>query len=468
MARTNLKIKRDPIYTHEGAVAVRVNPELQLRRLTLATMLFEDQFYVDGKTISEAIVAAIENVPLKTVAKLAIECRENQKLRHMPLLLVREMARSKKLEPNIVADTLASVVQRADELSEFLALYWKDQKGKKTLSAQVKKGLAKAFNKFDAYALAKYNRDNEVKLRDVLFLCHAKPKNKEQAELWKKLVDGTLESADTWESRLSAGEGKKTEEQKKEHWESLLKENKLGALALLRNLRNMQEASVSIVAIRAALRDIKVERVLPFRFVSAANHNPKLEPELEAAMLKCLAVQEKLPGKTVLVIDVSGSMGGMISGKSELQRFDAAAALAMLLREVCEEVAIYCTAGSDCTRIHKTKLIPSRSGFALRDSVKQCYEELGGGGIFLVQSMDYVLDKEKSADRLIVLTDEQDCDHDPAKAPAKAKAFATNNYLINVAAYQNGIGYGKWTHIDGWSESCIDFIREDEKLSAAQ
>src|SRR5580693_4993858 len=157
MVRSNLKVKRDPIYTHEGAVAVRVNPELQLRRLTLATMLFEDQFYVDGKTISEAITEAIKNVPLKTVAKLAIECREEQKLRHMPLFLVREMARSKKLEPGIVSDTLERVIQRADELAEFLALYWRDQKGKKTLSAQVKKGLAKAFTKFTEYDLAKYN-----------------------------------------------------------------------------------------------------------------------------------------------------------------------------------------------------------------------------------------------------------------------------------------------------------------------
>src|SRR5271157_6500526 len=208
--RSNLKVKTPPIHTHEGAVAVRINDELQLRRLTLATMLFEDTFYVDGKTISEAILNATKHVSAEKVAALAIECRESQKLRHMPLFLVRELARRKDIEAGMVSETLDAVIQRADELAEFLALYWKDQPGKKTLSAQVKKGLALAFQKFSAYDLAKYNRDNAVKLRDVLFLCHAKPKDQEQAAIWKQLVNGTLPAPETWEVKLSAGEGTKT------------------------------------------------------------------------------------------------------------------------------------------------------------------------------------------------------------------------------------------------------------------
>ncbi|MFO7863430.1 MAG: TROVE domain-containing protein, partial [Salinivirgaceae bacterium] len=105
-------------------------------------------------------------------------------------------------------------------------MYWKD--GRQPLSAQVKKGLAAAFQKFNAYQLAKYNRDGEVKLRDVLFLCHANPTSQEQELVWKKLIDGTLESPDTWEVNLSSGADKK------ETWERLLREEKLGALALLR------------------------------------------------------------------------------------------------------------------------------------------------------------------------------------------------------------------------------------------
>jgi len=442
--------------THEGATAAMINPAQELRRSVMANMLWEGEFYEDGKTNAARIAELVKHVQPEDVAAIAVEARERMKLRHIPLLLVRELARGSKTAKLLVADTLAKVIQRPDELAEFMAIYWKDKK--QPLSAQVKKGLAAAFGKFNEYSLAKYNRDNAVKLRDVLFLCHAKPKDAEQTELWKKLVDGTLATPDTWEVELSGKAG----EDKKGSWERLLRDKKLGALALLRNLRNMQQANVSLEMIREGLRDVKVDRVLPFRFVSAATHNPKLEPELEKAMSKCLSSQEKIPGKTVLVIDVSGSMGGQIGGKSELQRIDAAAALAMLVREVCEEVAVYCTAGNDSSRIHQTALIPARSGFALRDLVRKSSSNLGGGGIFLKQCMDFVHAAEISADRTIVFTDEQDCD---LKCnPETADAFGKQNYLINVASFKNGIGYGKWTHIDGFSEAVIDYIRENEKV----
>ena len=71
------------------------------------------------------------------------------------------------------------------------------------LSAQVKKGLAAAFTKFDEYALAKYDRAGAVRLRDVLFLSHAKPRDAEQAALWKRLIEGELATPDTWEVALS-------------------------------------------------------------------------------------------------------------------------------------------------------------------------------------------------------------------------------------------------------------------------
>jgi len=245
-------------------------------------------------------------------------------------------------------------------------------------------------------------------------------------------------------------------------WERLLRENKLGALALLRNLRNMQEAGVEKELITDGLARMKTERILPFRFIAAANRNPKLEPEIEAAMLRCLSGQPRLPGKTVLVVDVSGSMGGQLSRRGELSRMDTAAALAILAREMCQEVAIYCTAGNDATRIHATRLVPSRRGFALRDCiVNDAARELGGGGIFLVQCLDYVRKHEGRADRIIVFTDEQDCDQ--KLNPASADAFGTHNYLVNIASYRNGIGYEKFVHIDGFSETVLDYIRESER-----
>src|ERR1051326_4862929 len=242
--------------THEGAPSKHISAEQELRRSVLACMLWEDQFYEDGVAIGGRIRELVPKVAAEKVAALAIEARENMKLRHAPLLLVREMARL-ATHRQLVAETLLRVIQRADELSEFVALYWSE--GKQPLSAQVKKGLAAAFTKFDEYALAKYNRATPVKLRDVLFLTHAKPVDAAQAELWKRLVSGELATPDTWEVALSSGADKR------EVWERLLRENKLGGLALLRNLRNMQEAKVDEGLVRAALGRMRTERVLPFR-----------------------------------------------------------------------------------------------------------------------------------------------------------------------------------------------------------
>jgi 60 kDa SS-A/Ro ribonucleoprotein len=443
MARINTLFGNVPwlkgVRTHEGAPARHISPELQLRRSVLACMLWEDQFYEDGVAIAGRIRELVAKVPAGKVAALAVEAREKMKLRHAPLLLVREMARL-ATHRQLVAETLYRVIQRADELSEFVALYWSE--GKQPLSAQVKKGLAAAFTKFDEYALAKYNRATPVKLRDVLFLSHAKPVDQAQGELWKRLVEGELATPDTWEVALSSGADKR------EAWERLLAENKLGALALLRNLRNMAEAKVGEQAIRDALDRMKTERVLPFRFIAAARYAPHWEAELEKAMLRALQGQAsegqaKLPGKTVLLVDVSGSMDAPLSRRSEMRRNDAAYGLAVLLREIAEKVSIY-SFSNGLVRV------PARQGFALRDAINSSQAH---SSTYLGKALSGI---EETYDRLIVITDEQS--HDPVPN-AKARG-----YMINVASYQNGVGYGAWTHIDGWSDSVIEYIRAAEPV----
>src|SRR6201998_3348065 len=111
------------VRTHEGAPAVRVTPELALRRSVLACMLWENQFYEDGVEIAGRIRELVPKVDAAKVAALAIEAREAMKLRHAPLLLVREMARHASHRA-LVAETLSRVIQRADELAEFVAIYW--------------------------------------------------------------------------------------------------------------------------------------------------------------------------------------------------------------------------------------------------------------------------------------------------------------------------------------------------------
>jgi 60 kDa SS-A/Ro ribonucleoprotein len=283
MARLNLLNLNFGPRTHEGAPARNISTELQLRRSVLACLLWESQFYEDGIEIAGRIAELVPKVAADKVAALAVEGREKMKLRHAPLLLVREMARH-ATHRKFVAETLARVIQRADELAEFVAIYWKD--GRVPLSAQVKKGLAAAFPKFDEYALSKYDRGGPIKLRDVLFLAHAKPRDLAQAELWKRLIAGELTAPDTF-----------------------------------------------------ALRD---------------------------------------------AIDASQRHNG------------------------------------------------TQLGHAVNE-----------------------LNRNHGYDRLVVITDEQA--HDSVSAP-KGKG-----YVINVASYKNGVGYGKWTHIDGWSESVVEYIRTLEQ-----
>lgn len=378
-------------------------------------------------------------VPADKVNALAIEARSAFNLRHAPLWLCLGLARNHRLK----AQTLADAIQRADELSEFLSMYWKD--GKTPIAAAVKRGLAKAFTKFDAYQLAKYDRENKVRLRDVLFLTHAKPRDEYQAAVWKQLVDGTLPSPDTWEVNLSAGADKK------ETWLRLMEERKLGYLALLRNLRNMQQAGISKSTVAQYLETAPGrDRILPFRFVAAAKAVPQWEDIVEPAMLQAAAAMSKLPGTTAILIDVSRSMDAPLSGKSDLGRLDAAAALAILCREIAEGVQVY-------TFSNHLAVIPPRRGFSLRDAIVNSQPHSGtqlGAAVAKLNEL-------AGFDRLIVITDEQS--HDRVMDPAAPLA-----YMINVASAQNGVGYGKWTHIDGFSEQVIRFIQEAERVDSTE
>lgn len=450
--KLNVKAANDR-RTAEGAVASPINAEQELRRSVMCCMLWEDGFYESGQTIAQRIASLVPKCRPDFVAACAYEARTKMKLRHAPLLLVREMARLPE-HKKLVARLLADVIQRPDEISEFMAIYWKD--GKTPISAQVKRGLAAAFRKFDEYSLGKYNRDSAIKLRDVLFLVHSKPSDapgdkytkferKAGAErtltegeaLFAKLVSGELETPDTWEVALSGGADKKAT------FERLMAERKLGALAFLRNLRNMFESGVEISSVNAYVDKMNVDRILPFRFIAAARHVPHWEPIVENAMMRCLDGQEKISGRTVLLVDVSGSMDSAISGKSDMKRTDAAYGLGILLREVCESVGIY-------TFSNQVVSVPSRHGFALRDAMHNSQQH---GGTYLGAAVG-LINREIDYDRIIVITDEQSADAVPNP---KAKG-----YVINVASNKNGVGYGAWNHIDGWSESVIDFIREFE------
>lgn len=422
------------VRTHGGSPAFpHLTAEQRLRRAVMSCLLWEDQFYVDGKTIAESIQEAASAVSPAILAQTAIDARTVSNLRHVPLLLMVELA---KRGGPLVSKSLPQVIQRADELSEFLSLYW--AKGKTPISKQVKKGLSDAFRKFDAYQLAKYDRAKAIRLRDVLFLIHAKPKDDQQAANWKALVDGTLPAPDTWEVGLSTGGDKR------ETFERLLRENNLGYLALLRNLRGMTEVGVDEGLIREALLARKgANNVLPFRYVAAARACPRLEPTIDQALSEAISELPAFPGKTAILVDVSDSMNEALSSKSDLKRMDAAAALASLIHG---DVRMFSFS-------QKVVEVPPRRGMAGVDAIIRSQAH---GGTALAAAVQ-AINTQVPHDRLIVITDEQATD---GRVP---DPVCKNAYMVNIASYKNGVGYGKWKHIDGFSEGILKWIHEAER-----
>ena len=422
------------IFTREGAQAARIDPLAQLERSVMSCLLWESEFYEDGQTIGQRIADLVKVIPAEDVARAAIRAKENMRLRHVPLLLARELMRTK--EGRVLArDLFPRVILRPDDITEFLAIYWKDNKDE-PLAKQVKKWLGDSFRKFDEYRLAKYNGGQKaVKLRDAMRITRPKPANESQAELWRKLVQGELATPDTWEVELSKGGDKQAS------WTRLLAEDKLGGLAMLRNVRNMTKAGVEPELIRQGIRGVKAGRLLPINFIAAAQHNPRFEPELEAKFFECFAGREKLGGDTIILVDVSGSMDAPLSAKSEMTRVGVACSLAMIGREMFEALRVF-------TFSNSLVEVPGRRGFALRDAVSTSQPH---GGTELGKAVLSL----PASNRLIVITDEQSKDALPQR----------KGYLINVASNRNGVGYGSWVHIDGWSDKVLDYIA---KLEAAR
>lgn len=442
MARSNTKQKMtaavNTASTFEGARVAPSTALEELRRTVMTCMLFEDSFYESGESAAKRMSRLSQVLPIRQVADLAIEARK-QGLRHAPLWLIVGMIERPNrttVDNDVIRETIFKVCDRVDQMGELIAQYWLD--AKRPLARALKAGLRDVFVRFDEYQLTKYAARGAVRPRDVMFLTHPKPLNKAQEELWKRLANDELTSADTWEVKLSAGADKR------EAFTDLLTRGRLGGLALLRNLRNMEQAGVDKTLIGSALAKIDDRsRLLPFQFIAAARAAPNMEPLLEAPMLQAVSTLPKLPGKTVLLIDHSGSMSGMISGKSTLDRLDAARALAILLREICEEVVVY--AFDD----HVTQ-IPPRHGFALADAVPRAR---GGTNTYAAVTAANAL----KPDRIIIVTDEQ--------ANAAVSQPHKFGYIMNVAAYKHGIGWGKWITISGFSDQLVKFIYANENIS---
>ena len=441
-----------------GALAAKQDDVQLLRRVVLANLLWEDIAYVDGKTVANEIARLIPLCPAHEVFNIALEARRDQKLRHTPLFVAREMCRYPE-HRLFVAELLPLIITRADMLTDFVAIYWKN--GKEPLCNQAKKGLAEAFYNFNEYKFAKYDRDSAIKLRDVMFMVHPKPRNEYETVLFKKIADRTLETPDTWEVALSTGADKK------ETWTRLINEGKLGGLAMLRNINNMKKADVEFDTIVKGLETLKSSMLLPLDYLKAVRMNEEFGGYIEDAMLKSYENLPKLPGKTLFIVDVSGSMGNTTSSYSHFSRLDHACAMAMLAANQCEKYKLVATAGDDWKRegAHEHIKYPMK-GFGIAKQISNTRDNVRHGGIFTRQCLEWCREqfKDEEFDRIIIFSDSQDCDHPDKRIP---KPFGKHNYICDVSAHAKGINYkGVWdAEISGFSDKFITFIAAYEGIA---
>ena len=277
------KRKANVVNNYEGAKAYKLTPEMELYSAVVTAGL-SDNFYEK----SDTRLARIQELMLKNnpeyVAKLAVYARNEMYMRSVPMVLAVELAKANSGNA-VVSKTVNGVVKRADEITELLAYYQlaNNRNGVKKLnklSKQIQKGLSEAFNRFDEYQFAKYNRATEVKLRDALFIVHPKAKDESQQEIFNKIASNELAVPYTWETELSALGQVKYENEKakvgavKVKWEELIDSGKIGYMAMMRNLRNILDANVSAEHVKKVCDYLSNENAvanskqLPFRFLA--------------------------------------------------------------------------------------------------------------------------------------------------------------------------------------------------------
>ena len=370
---------------HAGALAFTLTPELDLYSQVCTASLQPKYYDPSTQNQLDRLRNTIAAVDPELVCKLAVYAREKMYLRSVPLVLMIELLKNfndgkqcGKRNPKTLKNSTYRIIQRADEITEVLSyfIHANNRTAVKKLGKlpnTLKKAVANSFHKFDEYQLAKYNRDGAVKLRDALFLTHSKPKDEKEQILFKKLIDNELTEPYTWEVEFSKlGQQKFSSEDVKfkafsNKWKELVESNKLGYMALLRNLRNILKYGASkdlVKVVCEKLSDpiaIAKSKQLPFRFWSAylslgfgssrriinsndLNLDPFAIKALQNSLEKAIKTSvDNLKGfdedtRVLIASDVSGSMQYSISPKSQVQYYDVGLLLGQLLQTKCKNV----------------------------------------------------------------------------------------------------------------------------------
>ena len=468
-----------------GHVAYKLGMKEDLMSKVLTTFYNESKFYGDTSNEIVEIATELAKTDPKFVSNLARYARKEMHLRSVAHVLTCVVANVVETKPYI-GQTVYDVVERADDLTEILACYI-NMYGK-PIPNGLKKALAKNIKRFDEYSLAKYDKDSsKFKFRDILRITHAKPENEEQNELFNKVLNDGLETPITWETVLSDANDKRS---KKEKWESLIEEDKLGYMAILRNLRNMLNEDIGYASMSKITETLSnrgrvlKSKQLPFRFFSAYNEiknnshcTSKLLDALETAIEHSVMNTPKLKGRTLIAIDASGSMTGRTSDKSNVSCHDIACLLGVLASRICDDSITIDFAsdywGGRNGRIKDCKKydISTKSGI-----LSQMSKFLpANGGTPMSAPFNYLMNNNIEVDRIIILSDND------TNSESKAIQSYLNKYrekFGNPNVWVHGIdlqGYGttqfngrNTSFITGWNEKVLEFINLIEEGVSSQ
>lgn len=444
-----------------GRVAYGMTDKSKLVTQVLSSFFNESKFYGDNSREMEKTIKSVIKSDPEFVSKLAVFARREFNMRSVSHVLTAYLAHEPNGKP-YVKDTVKGVTVRGDDVTEILSFYLSTFG--KPIPNSLKKGINTAFAGFDEYTLAKYKGDGKaVKMRDILCLCHPTPKTKEQSEMWKRCIEGKLETPTTWETQLSKI-GNTTEA-----WENLIASGKLGYMAILRNLRNIVSKNPKNIdkvwsTIENADR-VRRSKQLPFRFLSAykaigESAGSRAFDALENAVDASVENIKKIPGTTVIAVDTSGSMSSFVSAKSEIRCCEIGMMLGLLANRICEN-SIFYTFNND---IEKQSLSKKTGILYAATHIRRV---LGGTNMFL--PFLKMIDDKVQADRIIIISDNE----------CNASAFWYRNRTVQSIAeeYRKVSGNDIWVHaidlqgygtqqfhgnktniIAGWSEKVLDFI----------
>jgi hypothetical protein len=471
--------------THEGGVGFVKDARTELFSLGVANFVGEDTYYERAGTRDQRFVSLIREVTALDpdwVAHFIPWLRQEANMRTASVVAAIEYA---KAAPGtngraVIADTLT----RADEPAEALA-YWMGTYGRKMPKA-VKRGIADAATKlYSQNAAMKYDsRDAKMRMFDVIELTHPTPRDEVQAALFQYLGDkrhgrdnprgldrlgkitarkdaikaaaegAELEVTDgmTWETALSLGGSNA------ETWQKVIPQ--MGYMALLRNLRNFEDAKLPesvLLQVASKLADpdeVAKSRQFPFRFLSAwaASGSMRFAQPLELAIEASCANIPDFPGKTLVMVDVSGSMDGKMSANSTVSRKVAGAVFgsAVIKRSAPgSKLGIY---ASLCAVQDKPR------------SVLRSAEEIaklngcGGHGTNTWPSTKILWDEYGPFDRILVFTDEQ---HHPSHINAGTFPKDVPIYVWCLGGYRPAsldVGSGRYL-LGGLNDQCFKLIK---------